>query len=263
MLEKIMAFAVEAGKLALSAHDGIEYIEKEGRANYVTEYDKRIQDLLRERLSSLCPCAGFLGEEGDDACSYDGHDEWFVIDPIDGTTNFIRGSAAFCVCIGLADSSGPKLGVVHAPKLCRTYIAERGNGAFIIQGGEKQHISVSKKSLDGAIVAFGTSPYDDELMKKSFSLALPLLERAADIRRSGSAALDICLVAQGVYDLMFECRLQPWDHVAAGAILTEAGGVASDFEGKRLDCVTQTPFVCGNPSIQKDFLKIVGLLENK
>lgn len=158
---------------------------------------------------------------------------------------------------------GPKLGVVHAPKLCRTYIAERGKGAFMISGNEKRRISVSQKGLDGAIVAFGTSPYDGELMKKSFSLALPLLERAADIRRSGSAALDICLVAQGVYDLMFECRLQPWDHVAAGAILTEAGGVASDFEGKRLDCVTRSPFVCGNKVIQNDFLKLISQLKNK
>lgn len=257
MLEGIIKIAKAAGEIALGADADRHVSVKEGRANFVTEYDKRVQSYIYGELSRLLPEAVFVGEEDDvhPDMMRDGYR--FVIDPIDGTTNFIRGSSFYSVCIALMNCEKQVCGVVHVPALDTTYFAEADKGAFVTRGGVTRPIHVSGYGLDGAIVAMGTSPYRAELITKSFDLTEKLLSKAADIRRSGSAALDICYVAEGVYDLMYELSLYAWDFTAASIILTEAGGVFSAINGESVTCKLNTPYVAGSPAAHADFIEFI------
>lgn len=257
MLEKIIDIAVRAGEIALSAPRDKKIMTKEGKANFVTEYDKRTENFIVEKLSELLPEADFICEESTHGALGFEDGYHFVIDPIDGTTNFIRGYDIFAVCIGLKHGNEGIIGVVHVPAKGVTYFAERGKGAFKRERGCDVRISVTDSALDGAILAVGTSPYREDLRCRFIKLTDSLLTRAADIRRSGSAAYDICLVAEGVFDLMFECELCPWDYTAAGIILDEAGGVSTDFDANSLKLTEKSAFVGGGVRIHKEFIEFV------
>ena len=257
MLEEIIRIAKSAGEIALGADADRHISVKEGRANFVTEYDKRVQSYIHGELSRLLPEAVFVGEEDEFHPDMMSNGYRFIVDPIDGTTNFIRGSASYSVCIALMNGDKQVCGVVHVPALDTTYFAEAGKGAFAVRGGVTGQIHVSGYGLDGAIIAMGTSPYREKLVTKSFDLTKKLLSKAADIRRSGSAALDICYVAEGVYDLMFELSRYAWDFTAATIILTEAGGVFSDLNGESVTCKLNTPYVAGSPAAHADFIEFI------
>lgn len=261
MLEKIIEIAHAAGEIALSADADKNITSKEGRANFVTAYDKRVEDFIAAKLRELLPEADFICEES--AHGAPGPDEGchFVIDPIDGTTNFIRGLKDYAVCIGLKHGGADVIGVVHVPARGVTYFAEAGKGAYKREGNKTEKISVSTKGLDGALLNAGTSPYREDLRNKFAPLTHALLSRAADIRRSGSAAVDICLVAEGVCDLMYECELSPWDHTAAGIILHEAGGVSSNFDGTPLPLRKKASFAAGNKRVHKEFIEFIKTIE--
>ena len=259
-IKQLQTIVREAGKIlkdARAADGGVE--QKQGEANFVTEFDVKIQQFLVEKLSAMIPDASFFGEEETEGNQAGRLSEGFtfIIDPIDGTTNFIRGSASYSVCIALMNGDKQVCGVVHVPALDTTYFAEAGKGAFAVRGGVTGQIHVSGYGLDGAIIAMGTSPYREKLVTKSFDLTKKLLTKAADIRRSGSAALDICYVAEGVYDLMFELSLYAWDFTAASIILTEAGGVFSDLNGESVTCKLNTPYVAGSPAAHADFIEFI------
>ena len=199
---------------------------KEGHGNFVTFYDKQNQDYCSKELQKLLPGAVFVGEEEDiHAAIRKGYA--FIVDPIDGTMNFIRDYKESCISVGLLKDGEPFIGVVYNPYLNEMFTAEKGCGAFL--NGEPIH--VSRNTLDNALVLFGTSPYYTELSGTTFALAHTLFLKANDIRRSGSAALDLCDIACGRADLFFEMRLSPWDHAAASIILQEAGGKITQFDG--------------------------------
>ncbi len=255
MLQEIIKIAKSAGEIALSADAHRSFSTKEGRANFVTEYDLRVQNYLIRHLSALLPQAGFICEESDAAENKSGYDYTFIIDPIDGTTNFIRNNPMFAVCIALVKGNSPVCAVVHIPALNTTYFAEAGKGAYVTRNDVTRSICVSGRSLDSAIIALGTSPYNDELIHRSFQLSKKLMSRAADVRRSGSAAIDICYVAEGIFDVMFEHKLSLWDFAAAGIILSEAGGCFSDFYGSRISDGITTSFICGTPTAYTEALE--------
>ena len=192
---------------------------KEGHGNFVTVYDKRNQEYCREQFLKLLPEAVFVGEE-EDIHAQIREGLAFIVDPIDGTANFIRDYKESCVSVALLRDAKPWIGVVYNPYLDELFTAEKGHGAFL----NGAPIRVSENTLDNALVLFGTTPYDTSLADHTFDIAKKLFIAATDIRRSGSAALDICDVACGRADLFFELRLSPWDHAAASVILTEAGG---------------------------------------
>ncbi len=257
MLDKVIEIAHKAGKIALDAPRDKKVIRKEGKSNFVTEYDKRVEDFLVSELHELMPEADFICEEGAHGAqgNYDGYH--FIIDPIDGTTNFIKGSSDFAVCIGLKHTNDYVLGVVYVPTDGVTYYAERNKGAFKLTSDGVKAIHVSSEMLDGAIVACGTSPYRADLRKRFISLTDALFERVGDLRRSGSAAIDICYVAEGVCDAMYECELSAWDHSAANAVLCEAGGVCSDFDGNHLPLEQKSSIICANGLLHKEFIDLI------
>ena len=227
LVTDICALVRQCGRIVLSAdRDAMRIDAKAGAANFVTEYDTRVQNALHEGLKKLLPQAGFLGEEGEQTASA-GEGLCFVVDPIDGTTNFIKDYHMSCISVGLLRQGVPEIGVVYNPYLDEMFCAQRGQGAYC----NGRPIHVSEEPLEKGLVLFGTSPYSRELAEKSFRMAYDYFRRALDIRRSGSAALDLCAVAAGRAELYFELILQPWDYAAGALLVEEAGGRMTTVEG--------------------------------
>lgn len=254
MLEQMIAAAIEAGKIMLDAENAEKDVqEKEGSANFVTQYDVAVQNYLQEALRKVMPEAGFLGEEA--GASHPDQASWqFIVDPIDGTTNFIHQYRHSAVSIALAQDETVQYGVVYNPYTQEVFSAQRGKGAW--RNGKRIHVSA--RPLSQGLVCFGTAPYNPELAAESFRLAKLLFDHAADIRRSGSAALDMCAIAAGWCELNFEMVLQPWDFAAVSLILEEAGGRISRIDGKPLELYMPNPVVAGNPECYREFFEMMG-----
>ena len=218
MRKQVENLAAEAGALML-AHRPHAVTKKEGHANLVTDIDEAVQRFLTERLGQICPGAELIAEEKENA-PLTGRLTW-VVDPIDGTTNFIHGCRSSAVSIALLKDRRPVLGVICDPYLREIYSAEAQAGAR--RNGEAIH--VSDRPPEEALVGFGTSPYTAELNRPTMALASRCLAACADLRRSGSAALDLAHVACGRLDFYFELTLKPWDYAAGALLVREAGGI--------------------------------------
>ena len=230
LLENIIHAVRACGTIILNADrtkSGID--EKAGHANFVTAYDKKVQSELQKRLLEILPEAVFVGEEEDVHASVkDGYA--FIVDPIDGTTNFIKDYHASAISVGLIKDAKRYMGVVYNPYLDEVYTAVKGKGAFL----NGSPIQVSRQPLENGIVIFGTATYYEEYAKATFDMAYDYYCKALDVRRSGSAALDLCNVAAGRAELFFELRLCPWDYAAGSLIVEEAGGVVTTIDGGEL-----------------------------
>lgn len=259
MLERIKEIVKEAGEILLQAINIEESVEeKTGRANFVTLYDKKVQDFLFSRLSEILPEAVFIGEEEEEHASLpDGYA--FIIDPIDGTTNFMKGYRTSCISVGLLKGGRPEIGVVYNPYQKEMFWAKRGEGAYC--NGKVIH--VSSHSLENGLVLVGTSPYNEELSKKSFAWAYELFIRSLDIRRSGSAAIDLCCLAAGRAEFYFELLLSPWDFAAGALILEEAGGKIVTIDGSELVFDRKVGVAAGNPAAVAEWQRLLdeGVLE--
>lgn len=250
-MQKLIEIAKKAGQMILDAHCKKSDIEnKSGEANFVTKYDKAIQEFLKAELTKLYPDASFIGEEsGED--SYKNADTLIIVDPIDGTTNFIRNMRHSCVVIGIMKDKKPYKSVVFNPYDNEVFYAKRGEGAYL----NGKRIFVSDRKLCDGLVGFGSVPYYKELYDKTFDLIKSLMAECADVRRLGSAALDLCFVACGRFDLFFEYKLSLWDYCPAGLILTEAGGIIRGEGCKELSLDGDSPIIAGNPVAFDDFEK--------
>lgn len=235
LLEKICGTAKDAGKIILEGSERIRSLtveNKTGHGNFVTEYDSRVQTFLIDRLSKILPEAHFLGEENGIEVFKEEYSAGFtfVLDPIDGTTNFIKGWSESVTSIGLLKDGAPYIGVVYNPFSDWLYYGEKGQGAYL--NGERIH--TSEEPLENALTIIGTAPYYPELTDKCFILGREAVRRSIDIRRGGSAATDLCRLASGQAGMFFELRLGLWDFAAASLILTEAGGEIMDIKGEPL-----------------------------
>ncbi|MBP3310935.1 MAG: inositol monophosphatase [Butyricicoccus sp.] len=247
MLKTLEAAARCGGEIIRSA-EAARVTEKDGRRNLVTEYDVQVQDMLRARLLGAYPDAHFVGEEGDaqdDAL----HGLAFIVDPIDGTANFVRGYRASAVSIAAAQDGEVVCGVVYDPYTDTLFAAEKGRGAW----ANGTPIHVSDNGLAESIVCLGTASYYPDTFEHTFRLARALFDAAMDFRRSGSAALDLCYVAAGRADLMFEARLCPWDYAAAGLVVTEAGGRIAQLSGAPVSLTGKCSVLAGAPRAWKEF----------
>lgn len=251
MLKEIVKIVKQAGEIYKSAGDDLGISLKSSSVDLVTKYDKMIQDYLIDKLSALVPNANFLGEEGDDNKELtDGY--CFIIDPIDGTTNFVKGFQHSAISVGLAKDKELYIGVVLDPDLNNIYYAEKGKGAYL--NGKSIH--VSDCDISKSLVLFGTCPYEHELAHKTFEITEQVFYKALEVRRGGSAALDICYVAAGKADLYYELILRPWDWAGATLILEEAGGIATTVDGDCLDANEIKSYACGNEKNLKEFYGI-------
>lgn len=242
ILNEIINAAKECGQILIQAdRNNFGIKDKAGKANFVTAYDCKVQKILEMKLAHILPEAEFLGEE--EECQIDRNAEYiFVVDPIDGTTNFIKDYHMSCISIGLIRNGKRYLGVVHNPYLDETFYAILGEGAYL--NGNAIH--VSDDDLENGIVLFGSSPYNTELAKESFELAYEYFQKCLDVRRSGSAALDLCAVASGRAELFFELILSPWDFAAGALIVEEAGGIVTTVKGEELPCLDKSSLIARN-----------------
>ena len=230
ILKEIEMLMRECGDILLNAARTTDMVTaKEGHANFVTTYDKAVQEKLQAGLKKILPEAVFVGEEED---VHRGIDKGyaFIVDPIDGTTNFIRDYKQSCISVGLLKDGRQELAAVFNPYLDEMFTAIKGEGAYL----NGKRIRTSSLPLSEGIVIFGTAPYYPELNRKSFDMAYDYFTKALDIRRSGSAAIDLCSIAAGRAEVFFELKLSPWDYAAGSLIVTEAGGKVTTVAGEPL-----------------------------
>ena len=230
MLDRLIAVVRRAGDMIRDAHDiEKDTHEKNGAADLVTKYDVAVQAFLQRELLALVPEADFLGEEGE----HETLDKpWvFVVDPIDGTTNFVRHMHHSNIAVALVHEGCVAYGVVYNPFTEEMFAARRGGGAFL----NGRPIHVSDRDMSHAITLCGSTIYDRRFTDRSFSLMRRLYDLGLDFRRFGSAELDVCYVACGRAEVFFECRLSPWDYAAGSLILTEAGGKITRLDGSPID----------------------------
>lgn len=260
MLENSKIIAIEeiirqAGEIIKSAdYSRLGITQKTGSSNFVTEYDVKVQKYLEGELRGIFPECSFLAEEEGQGENGIGEGYTFVIDPIDGTTNFMLGRRSSVISVGLLKDGKPIFGGVYDPYNDKYYHAVLGGGAYC----NGRSISVSDRLPQNGVASLGTSPYyKDRFADGVGRLATGLLLEFGDIRRSGSAALDICSIACGECDGLCEHILSPWDYAAGVTILREAGGKSSDFDGNELRFDIPTSTVFASASSYDTIMKVI------
>ncbi|MEO8905111.1 MAG: inositol monophosphatase family protein [Polyangiaceae bacterium] len=206
-------------------------VTEKGRADLVTEYDLASERLIRQRLAERTPEIAIVAEEQGGAAAT-GDDLTWYCDPLDGTTNFVPGHFFFCVSIGVARAGHPIAGAIVAPALSTHWVGWEGGGAF--RNGEACRVS-DTATLERSLLATGfpsdrSDPRTSNL--PTYTRVKPLVR---GIRRCGSAALDLCLVADGTYDAYWERKLSSWDVMAGSALVLAAGGTVSALDGSKPD----------------------------
>ncbi len=240
-IDSIIKIVKEAGDIMLSARRP-KVMEKSGHANFCTETDEKVQAFLISRLGEILPEAAFLGEEDGQAVfsSKMASGYCFVIDPIDGTSNFLFEYRPSVISVGLLKEGAPYMAVVYNPYDDMLFSAIDGQGAYM--NGDR--IMSLDSPLAESLALFGTSPYYEELRDRSFDIAKRLLPLCVDLRRSGTAAWDMCCVALGRCGLYFELKLQLWDYAAAALIAREAGCSVTDIDGNPLSYTGPSSALC-------------------
>ncbi len=192
--------------------------QKEGHSNFVTEADLAVQEYLKEKLLAYLPGSLFFAEEQENSALTD-VPTW-VVDPIDGTTNFMRGRKYSAISVALLENKQPVLGLIYNPYEAEMFRAEKGKGATL----NGHPIAPAATPFEHAIVTIGTSPYNPKFAETSMRAALQFLLQAGDLRRTGAAALELAEVACGRTDIFYEMSLAPWDYAAGCLLVKEAGG---------------------------------------
>ncbi len=255
---KIEKIVKKAGEMILSAHlEKNDIHKKEGPANFVTDYDVRIQEYLISSLSDIIPGCCFFGEEETDGNSRTINDGYvFFLDPIDGTTNFMFDYRNSCVSVGLAVNGSMIAGWVFDPYTDQMWRAQKGKGAFL----NERRLKIFDKSLDAGICAFGCARYNEGDM--IFTVLEELFMRSLSIRNGGSAAIDLCRIASGSNVGYVEMKLQPYDYAAASVIVTEAGGVIGTADDMPVSLDMPCSIVAGTPSAAEEIRRLLNGTES-
>ena len=249
LLARIEQIEREASELILEAHDiAVHY---KGARNHVTDTDSQVQALLTDRLREAVPEARFFCEEDNSQDHLDA-EELFIIDPIDGTTNFVHHLNHSCISIAYMRRGEVLLGAIYNPFVDEMFTAVKGGGARL----NGRPIRVTEAPLAESIACVGTAPYRDDLHSETFRLIERIFGICQDIRRQGSAALDLCSVAAGRAGLFMEQSLYLWDYAAGALIAGEAGAVCCTLSGAPLPWDdSRSPVLAGTPEAVEAFLR--------
>jgi myo-inositol-1(or 4)-monophosphatase len=249
-----MTIALGAGKLLLDRPDDLGVTTKSTATDVVTLMDQRAEAFIVSELGKHRPNDAILGEEGANQTGISGL-QW-VIDPIDGTVNYLHKVPHWCVSIGLMEESTSQglAGVVYVPVLDQMYISSRGLGAWVVERGIPRELKVSGcNELSQALMGTGFG-YSSVRRASQARVLQAVLPRVADIRRLGSCAVDLCLVADGVLDGYYERGVNAWDHAAGELIAREAGAISSGLFGNEIG---SDMIVVANPAIHGHLVAIL------
>lgn len=242
-----------AGKLVRSAHDIDDSVrQKSSFRDLVTSYDTQVQELLRCELRRLAPEAGFLGEE---EARHDiaGKHVRFIVDPIDGTANFVRGLHHSGISVGVWEDGVIEYGAVYNPFFDEMFTAQRGQGAFC----NHVPLHVRQVPLEQSLALFGSSLYDRPTVPATVRIMTELFPRVMDFRRGGAASLDFCYLAAGRGDVFFECSLSPWDCAAGSRIAQEAGATVTTLSGGPMQFDRVCSVAVGNAVNHAELMELV------
>jgi myo-inositol-1(or 4)-monophosphatase len=245
-----LGLAQQAGALAMSYAGNRERMATrlKGPQDFLTDADGAVEAMLRTCIARVFPTDGFLGEEGGGTTA----DDLWIVDPIDGTSNFARGDPQWCVSIGFVHKLQPVIGVIHAPTLGETFAARRGSGATL--NGRPIRVSGSTDVASAAVEIgwSGRRPFPEYL-----NLVSDVCNLGATVKRSGSGALGLANVAAGRTDAYLERHINSWDVAAGIVIVEEAGGVVNNFFAG--DALRQgNPIVASTPAFAATFTQIMG-----
>lgn len=226
-------------------------IEEKSKANYVTTIDKEIEENIKGELAVSFPEVDFVGEEESTNTM---SNLFWLLDPIDGTQNFIKAQYPSMISLALVANKEVIFAAIYDPYFDKIYHAYKGKGAFC----EDKQIYVSKTPMKRAIIMYGTAPYNRDYSEKTFALARKLFEQGNDIRRSGSACYDLVQVASGKADAYTELLVHSWDFAAGYLLVLEAGGKVSDINGDSLSTIKigTTSILASNGIIHDELVNI-------
>ncbi len=249
--------AKEAGNILRENLGKIKRIDYKSRVSLVTDIDRLAEERIIGIIKERYPSHDILTEER--RIEEKGSQYKWIIDPLDGTTNYVHGYPRYCVSIALEISGEVTLGVVYDPVPDELFLAEKGAGATL----NRRKISVSKiVELDKSLLATGF-PYDRRERADGYlKIYREFMLNSQGIRRDGSAALNLCYTANGRFDGFWEEQLAPWDVAAGSLIVTEAGGRITDFKGDRLD-IYEREILASNGKIHKEMQEILGKIAKK
>jgi len=255
LMTVMMAAARKAARSLTRDFGEVEQLQVsvKGPANFVSEADHKAEEIIFRELSKARADYGFLMEERGEVAGADKTHRW-IVDPLDGTTNFLHGIPMFAISIGLEREGQLVAGVIYNPIADEMFTAEKGKGAFL---NDKRRLRVAaRKTLGDAVVATGIPhrgrPGHPGFMKEMQTV----MGEVAGLRRTGSAALDLAWTAAGRFDAYWERNIKPWDMAAGVCILREAGGIASDLEGGT-EMLDSGNIIAGNATMVKSLLPLL------
>lgn len=248
-LQSAHAAATEARQILLHYYGHLSKVREKGVEGLVSEADVESEKAISQRLLRDFPDIPILGEEGaSESWRENVPDTMWIVDPLDGTTNYVHGFSVFCISIGLLYKGRLTVGVVDVPMLGHRYHAVAGGGAFL--NNEKIQVS-QRDQLRDTLLATGFFPHLD--LEEQIHLFTELVREVRGVRRAGAAAYDLCLVAQGVFDGFWEKNLKPWDAAAGVLLVREAGGTVWNYEGEEFE-VTDKSLIASNDSLMQQLL---------
>lgn len=253
LCEKAQVISMRVGKAIREQRKNFKSgdVEEKDFNNLVSFVDRAAEDELVKQLSNAFPEAGFITEEN--ANRPKGKRFNWIIDPLDGTTNFIHGVPCYAVSVALADGTNPILGVIYEINQDECFYAWKDSGAFL--NGERIHVSATKE-LKRSLLGTGFPYVEAGLHKKYVDLFGELQHSTRGIRRPGSAATDMAWTAAGRFDAFYEYGLSPWDVAAGIIIVKEAGGLCTDFSNGN-DPIGKKQMLCGTAAIHQALLPII------
>jgi myo-inositol-1(or 4)-monophosphatase len=255
LLNVMVQAATKAGRSLVRDFGEVENLQvsRKGPADFVTNADKRAEEIVFEELKKARPTYAFLMEEGGEVPGTDGQHTW-IIDPLDGTTNFLHGVPLFAVAIALKRGDEIVASVIFNPVIDELYTAEKGGGAWL---ADRKRLRVAgRKHMADALVVTGVNSQGRELDFLQLRQLGQVVPAASGIRRTGSASMDLAWLAGGRFDAYWEAGLKPWDVAPGWLLLREAGGTMTDFSGTP-GSIWNGEVVAGNEDIQGQLLKII------
>lgn len=256
IVDKVIDIVKNAGEIIKEGFNKTKQISHKGDIDLVTEYDVRVEQYLIEHLSKLMPQYKIIAEETNNLQDKT-YPNKIIIDPIDGTTNFVHEIPFVAISLGVYTDNKPDFGIVYNPLINELYTAKVGNGAYL--NGQKINVS-DKSNFKHSLLATGF-PYSITENKRDYELTINFLAKALKnvrgVRRLGSAAIDLCMLAKGSMDIYYEMNLKAWDISAGIIILQEAGGMVTNEKNEPLDIFEDKFIVASNKTLHKDFLDMI------